>query len=216
MGQAADKELDENILDRVSKTLMNELQVIYLNNTLNPLDNATQLIQFSQEEWDKIIRDKQREVHNVSPTTEAVLIAVYTFLIIAGLVTNLLVSFVVARRRQMHTPRNLYIVNLTVSDISLCFICMPFTLVMILRRQWTLGPLLCKLVHVLQGTNIFVSVGTITVIALDRYFTICKRASTDVNSTRRRVVVSIVLIWFVSLLASMPLFFYQVSKSITF
>lgn len=87
---------------------------------------------------------------------------------VSGLTANLLVSFVVARRPQMHTPRNLYIVNLTVSDMTLCLICMPFTLVGILGRQWSLGLTLCKLVPLIQGTNIMVSVGTITVIALDR------------------------------------------------
>lgn len=97
-----------------------------------------------------------------------VLICIYGFLMVSGLTANLLVSFVVARRPQMHTPRNLYIVNLTVSDMTLCLICMPFTLVGILGRQWSLGLTLCKLVPLIQGTNIMVSVGTITVIALDR------------------------------------------------
>ncbi|KAG8283452.1 hypothetical protein J6590_016712 [Homalodisca vitripennis] len=104
-----------------------------------------------------------------------------------GLFANLVVSFVVARRPQMHTARNLFIVNLTLSDMTLCVICMPFTLLKIIRREWSMGELLCKLVPVLQGTNILVSVGTITVIALDRYFTIVHAYD---RSSHTRVVCS--------------------------
>lgn len=174
--------------------------------------NRTHLFNFSEEHFTKILEGfwSSRKDRNLSSTAEIALISVYSFLIVAGLITNILVSFVVARRKQMHTARNLYIVNLTVSDISLCLICMPFTLVMILRRHWTLGPILCKLVSLLQGTNIMVSVGTITVIALDRYFTICKGSKQKIADTRRNVLMFIVLIWIISILVAMPLFFYQV------
>lgn len=92
-----------------------------------------------------------------------------------GVVSNALLCFVVARqcsRRTLSnsgpTPRNLYIVNLAIADLGLCVLVMPFTLVSLLRTRWTLGVLLCKLVPVAQGTNITVSAGTITAIALDR------------------------------------------------
>lgn len=178
------------------------------------LSNRAHLFNFSEEHFAKILEGfwSGRKDRNLSSTAEIALIVIYSFLIVAGLITNILVSFVVARRKQMHTARNLYIVNLTISDISLCLICMPFTLVMILRRHWTLGPILCKLVSLLQGTNIMVSVGTITVIALDRYFTICKRSTQKIMDTRRKVLLSILLIWLISILVAMPLFFYQVSN----
>ncbi|XP_063229124.1 neuropeptide F receptor-like [Bacillus rossius redtenbacheri] len=92
----------------------------------------------------------------------------------------------------------------------------PGRFLSVCRRQWTMGSALCKLVPVLQGTNIMVSVGTITVIALDRYFTIVRRSSQDASSNRRRVIVSIVLIWLLSLLATLPIFFFQRVESFTF
>jgi hypothetical protein len=92
------------------------------------------LFNFSLDEALRILLDeKQREDRDLGGHAEVALIVVYAILMAAGLVTNLLVSFVVARRTQMHTARNLYIVNLTVSDITLCIICMPSTLVAILR-----------------------------------------------------------------------------------
>jgi len=92
------------------------------------------LFNFSLDEALRILlSEKQRDARDLGGHAEVVLIIVYALLMVTGLVTNLLVSFVVARRTQMHTARNLYIVNLTVSDITLCAICMPSTLVAILR-----------------------------------------------------------------------------------
>jgi len=92
------------------------------------------LFNFSLDEALQILlSEKQREDRDLGIHAEVALIIVYAVLMVAGLVTNLLVSFVVARRAQMHTARNLYIVNLTVSDITLCVICMPSTLVALLR-----------------------------------------------------------------------------------
>ncbi|XP_068084812.1 neuropeptide Y receptor type 2 [Anabrus simplex] len=178
-------------------------------------NNASTLFNFSLGKVLDILQEKQGADSNVSARAEVALIIVYSLLIVIGLVANLLVSFVVARRQQMHTARNLYIVNLTISDITLCLVCMPFTLITILRRQWTLGSVLCKLVPMLQGTNIMVSIGTITVIALDRYFTIVRRSREDVRSNRRRVVVSIALVWLLSALAAAPMCFFQVVEPVT-
>lgn len=104
--------------------------ISHVNDSLN----HSPLFNFSLEEAMLILMsEKQREGRDLGSHAEVALIVVYAVLMVAGLVTNLLVSFVVARRAQMHTARNLYIVNLTVSDITLCVICMPSTLVALLR-----------------------------------------------------------------------------------
>lgn len=170
--------------------------------------NAVSDFNFSFVEALKILYDHQIHDRNLNPTVEKIVISVYVLLMVSGLSANLVISFVVARKTQMHTPRNLYIVNLTASDMTLCIVCMPFTLVAILQRHWDMGVTLCKLVPALQGANIFVSVGTITVIALDRYLTIVR--GREIQNTRRRVVTSLVTIWVTSVLATTPIFYYQV------
>lgn len=125
-----------------------------------------------------------------------------------GLTANLTVIYVVARRAQMHTSRNLYIVNLAISDMTLCLVCMPFTLTSILQYQWTMGTVFCKVVPLLQGTNIMVSVGTITVIAIDRYWVIVRGSA---QNERRTVYVSIATVWLLAVLSTSPVAYYQVS-----
>lgn len=164
---------------------------------------------FSGQEWLHILEEYRTPTGYLSATAETVLIFVYSLLIGFGICANLLVCFVVARKSQMHTPRNLYIVNLSISDMTMCVICMPFTLIRILRRQWNLGFFLCKLVPVLEGSNIMISIGTITMIALDRYFTIVRRHNSV--SSRSSVIICIICVWAFSILFTMPLAYYQVS-----
>uniref|UniRef100_T1HXX4 G_PROTEIN_RECEP_F1_2 domain-containing protein n=2 Tax=Rhodnius prolixus TaxID=13249 RepID=T1HXX4_RHOPR len=136
--------------------------------SLDPIFN------FSYHEAIEILREHQRTEKVLVPDTEIVIIIVYSVLMTSGVVSNALVCFVVARQcaRKHHqagpSPRNMYIVNLAVADLALCLVCMPFTLVSLLKRRWTLGLVLCKLVPAVQGANIMVSAGTITAIALDR------------------------------------------------
>ncbi|KAG8326652.1 hypothetical protein J6590_035746 [Homalodisca vitripennis] len=176
--------------------------------------NYSMNFNFSMMEVFKILQEHQIHDENVNHTTEMILIFVYAFMMISGLSANLIISFVAAQKSQMHSPRNLYIVNLTASDMTLCVICMPFTLISIVQRHWDLGPALCKLVPTVQGTNILVSVGTISVIAMDRYFTIVCRQ--EVQNTRKRVVSSIAALWILSALASTPVFYYQTLVPVKF
>lgn len=77
----------------------------------------------------------------------------------------------VVRKPAMRTPRNMFILNLAVSDFLLCTVTMPLTLMEILTKYWPLGNylILCKMKNALQATSIFVTTITIAAIALDRY-----------------------------------------------
>lgn len=77
----------------------------------------------------------------------------------------------VIRKPAMRTPRNLFILNLAVSDLLLCTVTMPLTLMEIITKYFPLGNniFICKFIGILQATSIYVSTITITAIALDRY-----------------------------------------------
>jgi hypothetical protein len=60
-----------------------------------------------------------------------------------------------------------------------------------------------------------VSVGTITVIALDRYLTIVRHSGRDgTPRTRRRVVLSIALIWLLAAAVTAPVCYFQVGRQL--
>ncbi|EEB10238.1 class A rhodopsin-like G-protein coupled receptor GPRnpy1, putative [Pediculus humanus corporis] len=99
------------------------------------------------------------------------LIVAYTFLILVGTFGNFLVVYVIITKPAMRTVRNLFILNLAISDLLLCLITMPLTLMEILTRYWPLGHngFICKMIGTFEAISIFVSTFSITAIALDRY-----------------------------------------------
>ncbi|CAB4058982.1 NPFR [Lepeophtheirus salmonis] len=112
----------------------------------------------------------------VGDVAYAFLIALYASLILFGSMGNILVIVVVIRNAAMRTARNVFIVNLAVSDLMLCLITMPLTLIEILYQTWQFGdyPFACPFAALLQATSIFVSTLSITAIALDRRHLIVK------------------------------------------
>lgn len=64
------------------------------------------------------------------------LIFVYGLLISFGTVGNCLTVCAVVRKSSMRTPRNMFIINLAVSDLLLCVVSMPLTLIQIVTAYW--------------------------------------------------------------------------------
>ena len=67
------------------------------------------------------------------------LIVCYAVLIFIGTIGNGLVCVAVARKPKMRTSRNLFIINLAISDLLLCFFTIPFSLVEISVKFWPFG-----------------------------------------------------------------------------
>ena len=99
------------------------------------------------------------------------LLVIYGIMIIFGGIGSFMVILIVAKNKIMRTPRNLFILNLAISDLILCSFTEPFNLLRLLSgyREWNLGETLCKLTSMLQGTNILASTFSISAIALDRF-----------------------------------------------
>lgn len=135
------------------------------------------------------------------------LLIAYVLLIITGASGNGLVCMAVARKPAMRTARNVFIINLAISDLILCLFTMPFSLVEIMMKFWPLGTFTCKLVAGLQATSIFVSTISITAIALDRYHVIVYPTQDSCHPLR--VIITLSFIWLIGLLLSTPLFFFK-------
>jgi len=133
------------------------------------MSNITDILQIFEQHL-QTMADGWRSEPKVQPLFYGLLVTLYACLITVGATGNLLVILVVVRNRAMRTPRNVYIVNLAISDLMLCLITMPLTLVEILYMTWQFGdyPAACPVASFLQGVSIFISTLSITAIALDR------------------------------------------------
>ncbi|XP_007909878.2 prolactin-releasing peptide receptor-like [Callorhinchus milii] len=95
----------------------------------------------------------------------------YALLVMVGLLGNSLLLHVICRSRKMHGVTNFLIANLALADLLMCAACVPFTLAYVFNpRGWVFGSFLCYFVFLMQPVTVYVSVFTLTAIAVDRYY----------------------------------------------
>ncbi|XP_030370155.1 neuropeptide F receptor [Scaptodrosophila lebanonensis] len=137
------------------------------------------------------------------------LIAMYSVLIVFGALGNVLVVIAVLRKPIMRTARNLFILNLAISDLLLCLVTMPLTLMEILSKFWPFGScaILCKMIAMLQALSIFVSTISITAIAFDRYQVIVYPTRDSLQFVG--AVTILAGIWLLALLLASPMFIFK-------
>ncbi|KAM4819541.1 neuropeptide Y receptor type 6-like isoform 1-T4 [Thomomys bottae] len=132
-------------------------------------------------------------------------LAAYAVVLILGLLGNLsLIVIIVKKQREAQSVTNILIANLSLSDISVCVLCIPFTVTYTLMDHWVFGDLMCRLTSYVQSVSVSVSIFSLVLIAVERYQLI-------VNPRGWKPGVShaywgVVFVWSLSFLLSVPLF----------
>lgn len=173
----------------------------YTNWNLNDTMEDSQLLSILYQDMDK---------GKFSKSTEYILISCFSVLIVFGALGNGLVCYAVAKNPHMRTPRNIFIINLAISDLTLCLFTQPINLYKLLRTQWALGEFMCKFVPMFQGTNVFVSTISITAIALDRFQVIVY--PTKDSMKKLGAVAALLSIWIISFFIASPLLIFSIHK----
>ncbi len=78
-------------------------------------------------------------------------IPLYTIIFLLAVVGNTLVILTLIQNRRMRTVTNVFLLNLSISDLLLAVFCMPFTLVPTLLRNFIFGEVMCILIRYVQG-----------------------------------------------------------------
>ncbi|XP_047457680.1 trace amine-associated receptor 13c-like [Mugil cephalus] len=110
---------------------------------------------------------------------------------------NLLVIISISHFKQLHTPTNLLLLSLAVSDFFVGLL--VFFQIMLLDGCWYFGDLMCVIYSVLDFIIVSSSVGTMVLISVDRYAAICYPLHYPTKVTQRRVQICVSLCWICSL-----------------
>lgn len=103
-------------------------------------------------------------------TFKPLIIPCYVLVVLVGVIGNYLLLYVICRTRKMHNVTNFFIGNLAFSDMLMCVTCVPFTLAYAFNPHgWVFGRSMCYLVFLIQPVTVYVSVFTLTAIAVDRW-----------------------------------------------
>ncbi|XP_052798372.1 orexin receptor type 2-like isoform X2 [Mya arenaria] len=133
---------------------------------------------------------------------EWIIISISFAVFVVGFAGNMLVCFTIYRMMSMRTVTNLFLLNLSIADILVLFICLPTAVLTDVTETWFLGTAFCKITQFVTTTTIAVSVLTLTAISVERWYAICHPLS--FHSTVRRARAIIVVIWLLSSCIALP------------
>ena len=144
-----------------------------------------------------------------SEVIHAIKALVYVIVILVSLIGNALIIAVVCKKRLMRTPVNFFVVNMSVADILITVFYMPRMISRtFLGMEWGIsgefGHILCKMVPFAQELSASVSVLTLILMAVDRFFAVLFPLKRFI--TNRVAYSSIAFVWFAATAVRSPMF----------
>lgn len=134
----------------------------------------------------------------------------YTFILVAGLVGNLIVCIVIVRHPLMHTATNYYLFNLAVSDVVYLLFGLPFEILLFWHQYpWLFGLPFCKFRALIAEACTYCSVLTIVAFSMERFLAICYPLHSYAMAGLKRAIRIIAGIWIISLLSATPFAYYR-------
>ena len=91
----------------------------------------------------------------LSDINQTVRIVLYSLIFLLSVLGNSLIIAVLVRNRRMRTVTNLFLLSLAVSDLMVSLVCIPFTLIPNLMRDFIFGTGICKLAMYFMGGWIY-------------------------------------------------------------
>ncbi|XP_041857776.1 trace amine-associated receptor 13c-like [Melanotaenia boesemani] len=127
--------------------------------------------------------------------SETVLLKLLLFFIsLTTIAINLLVIISVSHFRQLHTPTNILILSLAVSDLLVGLVLMPGEIFRY-TSCWIFGDVMCAIFCYLGGQTLTSSISSIAIISADRYTAICHPLHYSKIITLKRAKNCVCLCW---------------------
>lgn len=139
---------------------------------------------------------------------DVALLVAYFILLVFNITGNCLVIYLIAKKRRSST--DYLLLNLTVSDVGVGMFLLPFYLFPLIADYHPdlHGFIVCKF---LTSGNIAwfasaVSVNTMTVLSLERYFAVCRPYSFKHWFSKQKTILMLIPVWGIAILGTAPLF----------
>ncbi|XP_027452075.2 substance-K receptor [Zalophus californianus] len=131
----------------------------------------------------------------------------YLALVLVAVTGNATVIWIILAHQRMRTVTNYFIVNLALADLCMAAFNTAFNFVYASHNIWYFGRAFCYFQNLFPITATFVSIYSMTAIAIDRYVAIVHPFQPRLSGPRTRAV--IVGIWLLALALAFPQCFYS-------
>ncbi|XP_015270147.1 PREDICTED: ovarian cancer G-protein coupled receptor 1 [Gekko japonicus] len=120
---------------------------------------------------------------------------IYILVFVVGLPANCLSLYYAYLQVKVKNELGIYLCNLTVADLFYIF-SLPFWLQYVLQHDnWTYDELLCKICGILLYENIYISVGFLCCISIDRYLAVVHPFRFYQCRTMKAAIVVSIVVW---------------------
>ncbi|OXU27070.1 hypothetical protein TSAR_002729 [Trichomalopsis sarcophagae] len=153
---------------------------------LNGYENETE--DFSQPQLKKYFADSY-----------LLFVFIYSLLIVSSTVANFAMVFHIIKYDMHKDPTCAFLINVVIANVIHVLFVLPFTLAVLLMRNWIFGQFFCYCLPILQDIPIHVSMMTYLLIAGDRY-----RLLNDPRKPRIPAFVCALGTWFFAVCIALP------------
>ncbi|XP_028314920.1 teleost multiple tissue opsin 3a [Gouania willdenowi] len=121
----------------------------------------------------------------MSRTGHTVVAVCLGFILVAGILSNLLTLLIFAKFRCLWTPINLILLNISLSDVLVCVFGTPFSFAASLHGRWLIGEHGCKWYGFANSLFGIVSLVSLSVLSYERYTTVLHTSLVDISNFRK-------------------------------
>ncbi|XP_060769089.1 trace amine-associated receptor 13c-like [Neoarius graeffei] len=146
---------------------------------------------------------------SVSPAAYILLYVCSAALVLLTVCGNLLVIISVFHFKQLHTPTNMLVLSLAMSDFFVGAFIMPPMLIWIIESCWIFGRDFCTSYLLINGFITIVSVYNIALIAVDRYLALSNPFLYMNHVSVRIILVVIVFDWGVVMVYNLAILYFN-------
>jgi hypothetical protein len=138
----------------------------------------------------------------------------YSILVFMSLVSNPLLTYILLWRRKSQIKIiDIFVANLSLSDMFLTIFNIPLCLIIYFSEKWPFSRLGCQLGTFSTSCSIYVNIYTMAYISIDRYFAVTrplhisnprKKSVLLDDHMRHKIYTALALIWLFSIILSIP------------
>ncbi|XP_073413352.1 G-protein coupled receptor 161 [Dendrobates tinctorius] len=147
------------------------------------------------------VETKSSTENGATIVAESIAIIVIDILICLG---NLVIVITLYKKSYLLSLSNKFVFSLTLSNLLLSMLVLPFVAVSSILREWIFGVVWCNFSGLLYMLISSASMLTLGIIAIDRYYAVLYPMVYPMKITGNRAVLAIAYVWLHSLIGCLP------------
>ena len=140
-------------------------------------------------------------------------IFILSAIFVGSLLGNGLILLVIQRSRRSEWTTNYFVLSLGLTNLTIPFMCVIWTMAWVMRGSWLFGDISCKTTFFFHFLNASVSAGFLACISLDRFYIIVHPLKFKMSRSQTKELISFV--WIFMVCSAAPTLYFFETKTTT-